>query len=199
MALNGINMPLAITGQEAVWYNVWSKLGMTDKEIRNYFTGPTYLPWHRMANIDKWNGPLPKEWLDKQTILQKQILERERALNMKPVLPAFAGHVPAELKKIYPEANIQYLGEWAGFDDAYRCHFLNPEEPLFAKIQKLFLDEQTKLFGTDHIYGVDPFNEVDPPSWEPKYLKNVSKNMYNTLKKSRPRSRVDANDLDVLP
>lgn len=25
MALNGINMPLAITGQEAVWYKVWSK------------------------------------------------------------------------------------------------------------------------------------------------------------------------------
>ena len=30
MALNGINMPLAITGQEAVWYNVWTKMGMTD-------------------------------------------------------------------------------------------------------------------------------------------------------------------------
>ena len=26
MALNGINMPLAITGQEAIWYKVWSKL-----------------------------------------------------------------------------------------------------------------------------------------------------------------------------
>lgn len=188
MALNGINMPLAITGQEAVWYNVWANLGMTDEEIRNYFTGPTYLPWHRMANIDKWNGPLPKEWLDNQIELQRQILARERALNMKPVLPAFAGHVPAELKRLYPEANIQYLGEWAGFADTYRCHFLNPEEPLFAKIQKMFLDEQTRLFGTDHIYGVDPFNEVDPPSWEPKYLKNVSKNMFNTLKQADPKA-----------
>lgn len=48
MALNGINMPLAITGQEAVWYKVWRKLGLSDQEIRSYFTGPTYLPWHRM-------------------------------------------------------------------------------------------------------------------------------------------------------
>ena len=38
MALNGINMPLAITGQEAVWYKVWSKMGMSDIEIRSYFT-----------------------------------------------------------------------------------------------------------------------------------------------------------------
>ena len=30
MALNGINLPLAITGQESVWYEVWSDLGLTD-------------------------------------------------------------------------------------------------------------------------------------------------------------------------
>ena len=38
MALNGINLPLAITGQESVWYEVWSELGLTDEEIRSYFT-----------------------------------------------------------------------------------------------------------------------------------------------------------------
>ena len=86
MALNGVNMPLAITGQEAVWYKVWKKLGLTDQEIRSYFTGPTYLPWHRMANIDGWNGPLPMEWLDNQVELQKKILARERELNMKPLI-----------------------------------------------------------------------------------------------------------------
>lgn len=181
MALNGINMPLAITGQEAVWYNVWKKLGLSDDEICSYFTGPTYLPWHRMANIDGWNGPLPMHWLETQAELQRQILSRERELNMKPVLPAFAGHVPAALKRIYPDANIQYLGKWAGFDDQYRCHFLNPEEPLFAKIQKEFLKEQEKLYGTNHIYGIDPFNEVDPPSWEPGYLRKVSSDIYRTL------------------
>lgn len=188
MALNGINMPLAITGQEAVWYKVWKKIGLTDEEICSYFTGPTYLPWHRMANIDGWNGPLPMHWLDSQVELQKKILTRERELNMKPVLPAFAGHVPGALKRIFPEANIQNLGKWAGFAEEYRCHFLNPEEALFATIQKQYIKEQTRLFGTDHIYGVDPFNEVDPPSWEPEYLSKVSADMYHTLTAADPKA-----------
>ena len=181
MALNGVNLPLAITGQEAVWYNVWTKLGMTDKQVRSYFTGPAYLPWHRMANIDGWCGPLPKEWLENQTALQQRIVERERALNMRPVLPAFAGHVPGALRELFPDADIQALGGWAGFDEQYRTYFLNSEDPLYTRIQRLFLQEQTRLFGTDHIYGIDPFNEVDPPSFDPDYLNKVSRHIYESL------------------
>ena len=181
MALNGVNLPLAITGQEAVWYNVWTSLGMSDKQVRDYFTGPAYLPWHRMANIDGWCGPLPKEWLEGQTKLQQRIVERERALNMRPVLPAFAGHVPGALRDLFPDADIQSLGSWAGFDQQYRTYFLNSEDPLYGRIQRMFLEEQTRLFGTDHIYGVDPFNEVDPPSFEPDYLNKVSQHIYESL------------------
>ena len=188
MALNGINMPLAITGQEAVWYEVWKKMGLSDSEIRSYFTGPTYLPWHRMSNIDGWNGPLPMHWIKHQRILQQKILSRERELNMRPVLPAFAGHVPGVLKRLFPEANIQYLGNWAGFSDEYRCHFLNPEDALFSKIQKMYLEIQNDMYGSGHIYGVDPFNEVDPPSWEPDYLSKVSSDMYNSLKSVDPKA-----------
>lgn len=82
-------MPLAITGQEAIWYKVWSKLGLTDEEIRGYFTGPAHLPWHRMCNLDGWQSPLPKEWLSSQAELQEQIVAREREFNMQPVLPGF--------------------------------------------------------------------------------------------------------------
>ena len=181
MALNGVNLPLAITGQEAVWYNVWTRLGMSDEQVRNYFTGPAYLPWHRMANIDGWCGPLPKEWLDGQTTLQQRIVERERALNMRPVLPAFAGHVPGALRDLFPKADIKALGAWAGFDERYRTYFLNSEDPLYSRIQRMFLEEQTRLFGTDHIYGIDPFNEVDPPSFEPDYLNKVSRHIYESL------------------
>ena len=181
MALNGVNLPLAITGQEAVWYNVWTNLGMSDEQVRSYFTGPAYLPWHRMANIDGWCGPLPKEWLEQQTSLQQRIVERERALNMRPVLPAFAGHVPGALRDIFPDADIQALGGWAGFDEKYRTFFLNSEDPLYSRIQRMFLEEQTRLFGTDHIYGIDPFNEVDPPSFEPDYLNKVTEHIYESL------------------
>lgn len=186
MALNGVNMPLAITGQEAVWYKVWKKLGLTDEEIRNYFTGPAHLPWHRMSNLDQWQGPLPHSWLQNQEALQKKIVERERELNMRPVLPAFAGHVPEVLKRLYPEAKISKLSSWGGFADQYRSHFLDPMDPLFKKIQKEFLTEQTSLFGTSHIYGADPFNEVAPPSWEPDFLASVSRTIYESMTQVDP-------------
>lgn len=182
MALNGINMPLSITGQEAIWYKIWSKLGLSDSAIRSYFTGPAYLPWHRMSNIDHWDGPLPKSWLDNQLALQKQIVKRERELNMKPILPAFAGHVPEVLKTKYPNAKITDLGIWGGFSKEYFSHFLDPLDPLFKEIQTAFLEEQTKEFGTDHIYGADPFNEVTPPSWDPAYLASAANVIYSSMK-----------------
>ena len=182
MALNGINMPLAIAGQESVWLNVWKKYGLTEKQILEYFTGPSYLPWHRMSNIDHWMGPLPMSWIKNQEKLQKKILRRTRDLGMKPVLPAFAGHVPEILKEKYPKAKITPLSIWGDFEDQYRCHFLDPFDSLFTDIQKTYIDEQTKLYGTDHIYGVDPFNELVPPSWEPEYLANASAKIYDVLK-----------------
>ena len=181
MALNGINMPLAITGQEAIWYKVWSKLGLTDEEIRGYFTGPAHLPWHRMCNLDGWQSPLPKEWLSSQAELQEQIVAREREFNMQPVLPAFAGHVPAALKRVYPNIKTSRVSEWGGFADQYRCTFLNPMDSLYAIIQKEYLTEQTRLYGTNHIYGIDPFNEIDPPSWDTDSLGMMAKHIYESV------------------
>ena len=188
MALNGVNMPLAITGQEAVWYKVWTQLGMSDEQVRAYFTGPAYLPWHRMANIDAWCGPLPEQWLRQQTELQRDILARERALGMRPVLPAFAGHVPGELRRLFPSADIKPLDSWAGFADSCRTYFLNSEDPLYSRIQRMYLEQQQAMFGTDHIYGVDPFNEMSPPSFEPDYLNRVSRHIYESLQAVDPEA-----------
>lgn len=178
MALNGVNMPLSLTGQEAVWQEVWREFGMSDDEIRAYFSGPAHLPWHRMANLDGFGGPLPQAWIDGQKELQKRIVARERELGMKPVLPAFAGHVPRQIAERYPQADIKQLSSWCGFEPT--C-FLNSTDSLFARIQRSYLEKQTALYGTDHIYGVDPFNEMDPPSWEPDYLASVSRNIYASL------------------
>ncbi len=189
MALNGVNMPLAITGQEAVWYNVWKSMGMNDSEIRSYFTGPAHLPWHRMCNIDGWQGPLPMEWIEKQAELQSKIVDRERELGMKPVLPAFSGHVPALLKKYHPEANTHDVGDWNEFEPQYQCTFLYATDPLFKKIQRQFLEEQTRLYGTDHIYGIDCFNEVAPPSWDNKALKEVGQTVMESLTDVDPQAK----------
>ena len=188
MALQGINLPLAITGQEAVWYNVWRKLGLSDSDIRSYFTGPAHLPWHRMGNIDRFQGNLPDSWLTSQAALQKQIVERERQLGMTPVLPAFAGHVPQALQKLFPQAKLSRMSSWGGFSDEYRSFFLDPMDPLFPRIQRLFLKEQERLYGTDHVYGIDPFNEMEAPSWEPSYLARVSRTIYNSLTQCDPKA-----------
>ena len=189
MALNGINMPLATTGEEAIWQQVWRKFGLSDTQIRSFFTGPAYLPFNRMANLDSWDGPLPQDWIDNQFKLQKRILSSERELSMTPVLPAFAGHVPGVLKFLYPNANIKSLGEWGGFGTQYSSSFLDPLDPLFDSIQKTFVKEQTHLFGTNHIYGIDPFNDLTPPSWEPEYLARISKNIYHSLQVVDPKAQ----------
>ncbi len=181
MALNGVNMPLAITGQEAVWQKVWRRYGMTDEQIRAYFTGPAHLPWQRMINIDRWQGPLPQSWIDGQASLQKRILERERELNMTPVLPAFSGHIPAELEQTKPGIRTSKVNRWCYFAEKYRCTYLSPADPAFASIQRDFLEEQTRMYGTDHIYGVDLFNEVSPPSWEPDSLHKISAGVFKSM------------------
>jgi len=187
MALNGINMPLAITGQEAVWMEVWKSFGMSEDQIRAYFTGPAHLPWHRMGNLDSFLGPLPQDFINNQLELQKKILKRERSFGMKPVLPAFAGHVPAAIKEKFPNAKISCMGSYDTGDE-YNAFFLDPMDPLFVQIQKKFLNVQTRIFGTDHYYGADPFNEMDPPDTSPSYLGSVSKSIYAGMSSADPQA-----------
>ena len=188
MALNGVNMPLATTGEEAVWQRVWRHFGMSDEQIRAHFTGPAHLAWHRMVNINSFQGPLPQDWIDRQAELQKKILERERSLSMTPVLHSFSGSVPAVFKEMHPEAEITHVSNWGGFGPQYRCWFLSPTDPLYAEVQKVYIEEQTALYGTDHIYGLDPFNEVDAPSWDVETLSAMGKAFYGSLEAADPEA-----------
>ena len=181
MALNGVTMALATTGQEAVWQRVWRQFGLDDETIRNYFTGPSYLPWHRMANIDAWHGPLPQSWIDGQLELQQRIVARERELGIQPIFTSFTGHVPKALKQFFPDADIKRLNPWTSFEKPYNSYYLNPAEPLFNRIQQAYMQEQRRLFGESSIYGVDPFNELDPPSWDPEYLARAARLTYESI------------------
>jgi len=194
MALHGVTLALANTGQEAVWQKVWMQFGLSAQQVREYFTGPAYLPWHRMSNIDFWDGPLPQGWIDSQAELQKKIVERELSLGINPILTSFNGHVPAALKTVYPQADIKALSDWGLFEQKQgetrcKCSYLSPSDTLYNTIQKAFLKVQREMYGQDcHIYGIDPFNEVDPPCWDADFLEKAGINTYETLSANDPEA-----------
>jgi len=181
MALHGINMPLAITGEEYTWYEVYKEMGFTNEDLKGFFSGPSYFSWFWMGNLDAWGGPLPYSWMKSHYELQKKIIQRERSLGMKPVLPAFTGHVPPAFKKKYPNAKLKTTNWTNGFADTY---ILDSEDPMFAEIGKRFLEKQTKLLGTDHLYSADTFNENEPPSDEPAFLSKLSARIYDGMRRA---------------
>ena len=162
MALHGINMPLATVASEAIAERVWKKMGLTDEDIRQFFTGPAYLPWHRMGNLNTWNGPLSANWHSQQIALQHKILERMRLLGMHPITPAFAGFVPEGFVKLHPEVRVKHF-EWGGFDKSLNAYMLPPDSPYFLQIGKLFIEEWEKEFGKNTYYLSDSFNEMELP------------------------------------
>ncbi|XP_050223887.1 alpha-N-acetylglucosaminidase-like [Mercurialis annua] len=174
MALQGINLPLAFTGQEAIWQKVFKKYNISNVNLDDFFGGPAFLAWSRMGNLHRWGGPLPQSWFDQQLILQKKILTRMYQLGMNPVLPAFSGNVPAALKNIFPSAKIARLGNWFSVKTDHRwccTYLLDATDPLFIEIGSAFIEEQLKEYGSSsHIYNCDTFDENTPPLDDPEYI-----------------------------
>lgn len=183
MALNGINQPLAITGQEAVWQVVGQRFGLSAAELATFLAGPPYLPFSWMGCLDSFGGPLPADWIPRHLALGQQILARERPLGMTPVLQGFTGHVPSALLRKYPDAKAQRI-RWIEFD----TWMLEPTDPLFARLGSAWVAEQTRLFGSDHLYAADSFIEMTPPSGDLTYLANTSRAIYNSLRQADPEA-----------
>ncbi|WP_173085351.1 alpha-N-acetylglucosaminidase [Phytohabitans rumicis] len=153
MALHGVTMPLHLVGHEAALALAYSRLGMTDEEIRAFLGGPAYLPWLYMGCLDSFAGPLPAGWIRQQLALGRRILERERAFGMRVVLPAFTGHLPRALAPA--GARTRY---WQGLPTTV----VAPDDPLFRRLTAEIVAAQRELFGTDHLYAADPFIEMVP-------------------------------------
>ncbi|RAL40775.1 hypothetical protein DM860_008473 [Cuscuta australis] len=189
MALQGINMPLAFTGQEAIWQKVFlQQFNMTRQDLNGFFGGPAFLAWARMGNLHGWGGPLSQNWLDNQLSLQKLILKRMTELGMTPVLPSFSGNVPAALKRMFPSANITRLGDWNTVDgDPRWCctYLLDPSDPLFINIGEAFIHHQFKEYGgITNIYSCDTFNENSPPTKDPTYISSLGSAVYEAMFKA---------------
>uniref|UniRef100_A0A0D9WAE7 Alpha-N-acetylglucosaminidase n=1 Tax=Leersia perrieri TaxID=77586 RepID=A0A0D9WAE7_9ORYZ len=155
MALQGINLPLAFTGQESIWQKVFQRYNISKSDLDDFFGGPAFLAWSRMANMHGWGGPLPQSWLDDQLALQKKILSRMYAFGMFPVLPAFSGNIPAALR-----FTVDSNPRWC-------CtYLLDASDPLFVEIGKLFIEEQIREYGrTSHVYNWGMQSGDDDAIW----------------------------------
>ena len=183
MALNGVNLPLAVTGQEALWQAVGRRFGMTDAEIRAFLAGPPYLPFQWMGCLDGHGGPLPANWIPQHVDLARKIVARERELGMTPVLQGFTGHVPGALVAKFPGTSVQRV-HWIEFD----TYMLDPRDPLFQKLGSAFIEEQTMLFGTNHRYAADSFIEMTPPSGDLRYLAEIGRAIYDSMAQADPQA-----------
>ena len=157
MALHGINLPLAVVGQECVWKNMLAKLGYTKEKINKFIAGPAFLAWWAMNNLEGWGGPNPDSWYTQQEALQKKILKRMREYGIEPVFPGYSGMVPHDANKKLG-LNVTEPALWNGFT---RPAFLLPTDARFNEIASLYYKELEKLFGKANYYSMDPFHELE--------------------------------------
>lgn len=189
MALHGVNNPVAMEGQEYVWQQLWREFGVKDDELASYFSGPAFTPWQRMGNIEGHEGPLPEAYIEKKRQLQKQIMARMADYGMKPVVPAFSGYVPKQFKTLFPQAKISAMPTWSGF--ANETYWLDPADPLFAKVAKRFIELYNAEYGEKQYYLLDAFNEMLPPvSADKRYqdLAGYGEALYQSLAQSVPNA-----------
>ena len=162
MALHGVNMPLASVASEAIARRVWLKMGLSEEEIAGFFTGAAHLPWHRMGNLNGYDGPLDGQWHKDQIALQHKILDRMRSLGMEPVAPAFAGFIPPAFASKHPEIKSNQL-TWGGFPLENNACVLAPDSPYFVQLGKMFVEEWEAEFGKAKYFLSDSFNEMKLP------------------------------------
>ena len=97
LAMNGVNVSLAIFGMEAVWQKTLLQFKFTDEEIKQFIAGPAYTNWWLLGNFEGWGGPVSQKWIDSRVELQKKIVNRMIEFGIHPVFDGFYSMGPARL------------------------------------------------------------------------------------------------------
>lgn len=155
MALHGINMPLALVGLEVVWKGVLEEMGYSAQEVNAFVAGPAFQAWWAMNNLEGWGGENPEWWYHRQESLSRQVLQRQRELGMKPVLPGYSGMVPRNSGERLG-LNIAKPGFWCTFP---RPGFLLPTDTRFEEMAQRYYKHLHRVMGRSDFYSMDPFHE----------------------------------------
>lgn len=172
MAMNGINMPLAVIGTEAVWFYTLREFKYSENGAMRYLSGPGFWPWQLMGNLCAYFPLSDKKFIDARLELGQKIIARQVELGMTPILQGFSGIVPRSIGKVFKSARLRMVKPWCNFPCT--C-MLDPLDPLFTKIGTVFLEKQRQMLGAYHYYACDPFHENEPNSKKKNYLADVGK------------------------
>ena len=153
MALHGVNLALAYTGQEEVYRQLYEAHGLTAEDMGEFFGGPAYLAWSRGQGLAGLGGPLPQWWYRQQADLNVKILAGMKQLGITAILPGFQGNVPKKLRTIYPKANISSSG------------WLDALDPLFATLADDYMQKLLATFETTHYYEADGLFSASKAPW----------------------------------
>ncbi|CAF2721028.1 unnamed protein product [Rotaria sp. Silwood2] len=208
MAMNGINLVYATTGMEYIYNKIFLRMGFSQSELDDYFTGPAFLAWFRMGNLQKHAGPLSNSWHQSQFQLAKQIIQRLTDIGIIPVLPAFTGFMPRTAPSRFPSAKFHYSSDWVGFGcneswfvfECYEIIFINkkqiiyfslpyldPTDAFFQKVGVELLNETITLLNlTSHYYACDLFNEMTPPISDLDYLADINAGIIQVMQTVDP-------------
>lgn len=152
MALYGINLAVAPTGQEEMQWRVFTQLGLhNDSAIRSWFNGPAFLTWSRGQNGhgSSIGGPLPRSWMRGQLSLQQSILARYRELGIVGQLPAFQGNVPWALAAVLNNTNMTQMAATGWMDSL---------DPSFPLVSDAWMRQLCDAMGcVDHYYQADGY------------------------------------------
>ncbi|KAG0003454.1 hypothetical protein BGZ79_000851 [Entomortierella chlamydospora] len=200
MFLNGVNMALAMTGQEYVFRQMYENLGLTREELNGFFAGPAYMPWQRMGNIEgSWGFPndtqLKNNWIDSQWELQGQIMGRMHDFNITAIFPAFNGFVPRGLASKFPDVKFENASDW--FVGSYsNVSFVPSTEPFFANLAQQYIQTQDLLYrqkglgsqANKNFYLLDLYNELHPVCMRVDCLQQTTSRVMKALKAADPKS-----------
>ncbi|KAL0364609.1 UNVERIFIED_CONTAM: Alpha-N-acetylglucosaminidase [Sesamum angustifolium] len=146
MALQGINLPLAFTGQEAIWQKVFQNFNISAPDLDDFFGGPAFLhghEWEIYTVLPAFSGNVPAA--------------------LKSVYPS------AKIARLGNWFTVRSDPRWC-------CtYLLDATDPLFIEIGRAFIMQQLKEYGrSSHIYNCDTFDENTPPSDDPEYISSLA-------------------------
>ncbi|KAF9912258.1 hypothetical protein EC991_000149 [Linnemannia zychae] len=203
MMLNGVNMALAMTGQEYVVRKFYENQGLERGDIDNFLAGPAFMPWQRMGNIQgAWalqeSSTFNNDWIDSQWALQGQIMRRMQAFNITPIMPSFQGFVPRKFREKHTNSSFVTASDWNAMGRFSQVTALLPTDPLFLTLSQQFIQLQRTTYKdmgidldispTENFYLLDLYNEMQPSCTEPSCLQAISAGVMKAMKAADPKA-----------